>query len=108
EALGVSKSAVSTWLKKARQGGPEALKTSPRPGRPPELSERQRGRLPELLSKGAAHFGFRGEVWTRARVGAVIKKRFGVSYSDSHVGRPIKKIGWRPQTPARRASQRDE
>ena len=30
EALGVSDSSVSYWMKKAREGGKEALKTSPR------------------------------------------------------------------------------
>jgi hypothetical protein len=28
--------------------------------------------LPELLAKGAEAYGFRGDVWTRARVGVVI------------------------------------
>lgn len=108
EALGVSRSAVSTWLKKARQEGPEALRTSPRPGRPPELSREERAALPGLLEKGAEHFGFRGAVWTRARVGSVIEETFGVSHCDSHVGRILREIGWSLQKPASRASQRDE
>jgi transposase len=64
--------------------------------------------LPALLSQGAAHFGFRGEVWTRARVAAVIKKVFGVTYSRTHVGWLLEKIGWSRQKPLTRASQRDE
>ena len=37
-------------MKKAREGGKEALKTSLRPGRPPKLSEEQRSEeLPSLL-----------------------------------------------------------
>jgi transposase len=64
--------------------------------------------LPTLLKKGAEHFGFRGEVWTRARVGEVIRRSFGVKYHDSHVGRLLKAIGWTRQTPIRRATERNE
>jgi transposase len=88
EALGVSEGAVSQWMKKAREGGKEALKTEPRPGRPPKLSEEERTeRLPSLLEKGPEHFGFRGEVWTRKRVRKVIKEKFKVEYDVSQVGR---------------------
>src|SRR5581483_10818683 len=44
-ALGVSKSAVSQWLKRGREGGPEALRAQP-PGRAPRLSAEQRAALP--------------------------------------------------------------
>ena len=63
-------------MKKAREGGKEALKTSPRPGRPPKLSEEERSEeLPSLLEKGPEHFGFRGDVWTRKRVRKIIKEK---------------------------------
>ena len=40
EALGVSKKAVSQWMKRTRDGGgAEALKRRPAPGAPPRLSE---------------------------------------------------------------------
>ena len=50
------------------------------PGAPSRLSEEQRERLPEPLDRGAEAYGFRGEVWTCARVAEVILKEFGVSY----------------------------
>ena len=63
EALGVSKGAVSQWMKRARDGaGAEALKRRPAPGARPRLSEQQRARLPELLARGAEAHGFRGDV----------------------------------------------
>ena len=46
-------------------------------------------------------------MWTRARVGQVIRREFGVGYSDSHVGRLLAKIGWTRQKPIERADQRD-
>jgi transposase len=108
EALGVSQAAVSEWMRRAREGGPEALRNQPKSGAPRRLSDAQLGRLPELLKQGAEHFGFRGEVWTRGRVASVIKREFGVTYSQVHVGRLLKRIGWSSQKPVERASQRDE
>ena len=109
EALGVSEGAVSQWIKKAREEDKEALKTEPRPGRPPKLSDEERTeRLPELLEKGPEHFGFRGEVWTRKRVRNVIKEEFGVEYDVSQVGRILDQIGWSRQKPDHRSDKRDE
>src|SRR5215210_2630403 len=81
DALGVSKGAVSQWMKRARQGGVQALKRRPAPGAPPRLSEEQRARVPELLELGAEAYGFRAEVWTCERVAEVIRREFGVSQS---------------------------
>src|ERR687893_1415080 len=80
QALGVSKGAVSQWMKRARQGGGvEALKRRPAPGARPRLNEEQRTKLPELLERGAEAHGFRGEVWTCERVAEVIRKEFSGS-----------------------------
>ncbi|MDQ5828430.1 MAG: winged helix-turn-helix domain-containing protein, partial [Actinomycetota bacterium] len=109
EALGVSKGAVSQWMKRARNGGGvEALKRQPAPGATPRLSEDQRARLPELLAQGAQAHGFRGEVWTCERVTIVIRKEFGVSYHPAHVSRLLKALRQSLQKPQRRANQRDE
>jgi transposase len=73
-ALGVSKGAVSQWMKRAQQEGIEALKHRPPPGAKARLSEDERAKLPELLARGATAHGFRGEVWTCARVAEAIRK----------------------------------
>jgi transposase len=107
-ALGVSKGAVSQWMKRAKQEGMEALKHRPPPGAKARLSEAQRAKLPELLARGAPAHGFRGEVWTCARVAEVIRKEFGVSYHPAHVSRLLRALGLSLQKPVRRANQRDE
>src|SRR5919205_2999944 len=71
-ALGVSQGAVSQWLKRAREGGVEALYAQPPPGPTPRLTTEQLAQLPSLLARGAAALGFIGEVWTAKRVAAVI------------------------------------
>jgi transposase len=109
EALGVSKGAVSQWMKRARDGGGvQALKRRPAPGARPRLSEEQRARVPELLQRGAEAHGFRGEVWTCERVAEVIRKEFGVSYHPAYVSRLLKALRQSLQKPQRRAEQRDE
>jgi transposase len=108
EALGVSEGAVSQWMARAREGGVDALRRKPPPGASRRLSPEQLTRLPALLQRGAEAFGFRGQVWTRARVAVVIRFECGVSYHPVHVGRLLKAIRWSPQKPARRAHQRDE
>ena len=108
EALGVSKGAVSQWMKRARQGGVQALKCQPAPGAPPRLSEEQRARVPELLERGAEAYGFGGELWTCERVAEVIRREFGVSYHPAHVSRLLKALRHSLQKTQRRANQRDE
>src|SRR4051812_36829613 len=108
EALDVSEVALSGWLARARDGGPEALRARPAPGRPPRLSPAQRRSIPELLWHGPEAYGFRGQVWTWARVARVIEEEFGVRYHKDHVGRLLKGLRWTPQQPIKRAVQRDE
>ena len=108
EALGVSAAAISQWMKRARHDGPTALRHRPPPGAPRRLAPEQLGRLPELLQGGPEAYGFRGQVWTRKRVAAVIRVAFGVVYHPTHVGRLLKALRWSPQKPMRRARQRDE
>ena len=108
DALGVTKGAVSRWLKRAREGGIEALHSQPPPGPTPRLSAEQLAQLPTLLARGPEAFGFIGEVWTAKRVAAVIREAFHVRYHPDHVGRLLRAAGWSPQKPIRRATQRDE
>jgi transposase len=107
-AFGVSEGAVSQWIKRGREGGPPALRhRSPR-GAPRRLSAGQLAQLPGLLERGPEAYGFRGQLWTRGRIAAVIQLACGVSYHPRHVGRLCQAIRWSPQKPARRARQRDE
>ncbi len=100
EALGVTRGAVSQWIKRGREGGEAALKDRPKPGAPRRLSTAERLQLPDLLARGAESFGFRGEVWTCPRVAKVIEREFGVRYHPAHVSRMLKDLDWTPQKPS--------
>jgi transposase len=108
EALGVSEVSVSRWMARAREGGPEALLCHPAPGHPAQLAPAQKRLIPDFLWHGPEAYGFRGEVWTCARIAKVIEQEFGVSYHKDHVSRLLRELHWTPQVPITRAIQRDE
>jgi transposase len=108
DALHVTERSVSHWTAVARIHGPQALLSSPIPGRPPALSPQQQQLIPEFLWHGAEAYGFRGSVWTCGRIGKVIEEEFGVIYDKGHVSRLLRQLNWTPQMPIRRASQRNE
>lgn len=108
QALGVSEGAVSQWFKKARTQGVQALKHQPPPGAAPKLSKEQLAQLPDELAKGAEDFGFRGQVWTTARVACMIEQVFGVKYHPAHCSRLLRALKQSRQKPIEKASQRDE
>jgi transposase len=108
-ALGVTKGAVSQWLRRAREGGGvEALRRHPPPGPTPKLTAEQLARLPDLLAPGAEAYGYRGQVWTTKRVAEVIWRTLGVSYHPGHVSRLLRSVRLSVQEPIERATQRDE
>ena len=107
-ALGVTQGAVSQWLTRATVQGVAALQDHPPPGRPPGLTSDQRVQLVGLLTQGAEACGFRGAVWSCGRVAHLIREQFGVRYHPAHVSRLLKQLGWTPQRPIVRATQRDD
>lgn len=91
-----------------RHGGLEAVRAHPSPGRPARLAPEQKRLIPDFLSHGAEAYGFRGEVWTCARMAKVIEWEFAVRYHKGHVSRLMKQLQWTPQIPMTQAIQRDE
>jgi transposase len=107
-AVGVRDGTVSRWIARARRDGPSALLSHLTHGRHPKLEPGQVRLIPDFLSHGAEAYGFRGEVWTCARVAKVIAEEFGVTYHKGHVSRILKDLCWTPQLPITRAIQRNE
>ena len=79
-----------------------------RAGRRPRLSQAELEAVAQALRKGPEAFGFDTDLWTLARVAAVIEQLTGVAYHPGHVWRLLRRLGWSLQRPARRASERDE
>jgi transposase len=107
-ALGVTSGAVSQWMRRGREGGVAGLRRRIAAGPQPKLTAEQRAQLPGVLALGAKVWGFEQEVWTTRRVAVVIEQVFGVRYHPAHLSRLLRAIGWSPQQPLVRATQRDE
>ena len=106
--LDCSHSSVILWRDAVRRRGLTALQAKPAPGRPPKLTARQRAKLPRLLLRGAAAWGFETDLWTTRRIAVVIRREFGVSLHRAHVGRVLTALNWSCQKPERRALERDD
>ena len=78
--IGCAVSSVLRWRNARAKGGVQALKVRFSPGRPPKLDAREQRRLVQLLLRGAMAHGYRTELWTTARIAAVIQKHFGVRH----------------------------
>ena len=105
--IGVSLSSVKRWKVAWQTGGVNALAAKPHPPRAAKLSEKQKLQLVKLLLCGPRACGFGTDLWTCARVAAVVRKRFGVRYHPDHVGRILHDLGFSPQKPRLVAREQD-
>lgn len=107
-ALGMTRAAVYSWLAKYREGGLDALKARPVPGRPPKLSGAHLQRLYTLVvGNDPRQLQFAFALWTRDMIRDLIRREFGVRLSAVSVGRLLRKLGLSPQRPLYRAYQQN-
>ena len=107
--FGVSRTAVHNWRKAYRTGGKAALK-SKRRGRPrrSRLAGHQAATTVRIVQDGCPdQMKMPFALWTRDAVRELIADRCGIKLSVWTVGRLLKKWGFTPQKPLRRAYERD-
>lgn len=97
--LGISRSAVSRWLRLAQEEGLERLNHERPRGPAPRLSSQQRAELVSLIERGADTYGFVEGRWTTRRVAALIWIAFGVSYHPAHVSGILRSLAWTTENP---------
>lgn len=108
EAFDVGVSRVEKWRRAWREGGVEALR-SKGPMCVELLSPAQWERLVRELERGALAHGWDEEQgWTLVRIRALIIRLFLVEYTVQGVWKLMRRHGWSPQVPARRALERDD
>jgi transposase len=106
--VGVDRRSVRRWRVNYDRDGPAGVGAQPVPGRPSKLDQRRRTQLERVLLRGAEAAGFSTPLWTCPRVAEVVRREFGIRYHVDHIGRVLRKMGWSPQKPERRARERDE
>jgi transposase len=105
KVLGVDRATVYRWRRAARTPGGLDAKPLHRPG---GLSDQQLCALAALLQQGATPHGWPNDLWTAARVTAVLRRHFGLDYHPEHVRKILKRrLGWTSQKPQTRAKERD-
>jgi transposase len=108
EALGLARSTVFGWMARYREGGLDALRARPVPGRPSKLQGAQLRHLYALIvGTDPRQLGFKFALWTRAMVGDLIRREFDVGLSVASVGRLLRTLGLSPQRPLYRALEQD-
>ena len=107
-SLGFSRACIYNWIAKYREGGIEALRAKPVPGRPPSLDGRQLQWLVRTIAaKNPLQLKLPFALWTREMIRDLLRERFGVRLTGVSVGRLLKKLGFSPQKPLRRAYEQD-
>lgn len=85
EAVGVARQTVYTWKALLDEGGIEALRAVPDPGRPARLSDTQLAQVRAALLQSPTEHGFGTELWTLKRVGILIHRLTGVRFGQTQV-----------------------
>ena len=106
--LGVDRRSVRRWKASYLKEGPDGIKAKSVPGRPSRLTLRDKRKLERNLLRGAHRAGYSTDLWTCPRVAKLIRQKFGVIYHARYVPRLLRRMGWSPQKPERRARERDE
>lgn len=112
ELFGVTRQTVTRWVKAYRKGGEKALRAKRR-GRPKGVGSRlapwQKAQVAKVLrDKMPDQLKLPFYLWTREAVVALVARRFGVAISVWTAGRYLKRWGFTPQKPMRRAYERNE
>jgi len=109
EIFGVSRRAISNWIRADRLNGEDALKAKPR-GRPPgggKLKPWQCATIVSLITdRHPDQLKLPFYLWTRQAVGQLIEQRFAIRYSVHQVGRYLKQWGFTVQKPGRKAFEK--
>jgi transposase len=109
--LGVREETVSRWCSRSEHGGPEAL-PGDRTGRPigsgRRLTPEQEQALQQLIeSKSPQQWGIDSALWTRPAVRELIHQQVGLRLPIRTVGEYLRRWGFTPQKPVRKAYQQD-
>jgi transposase len=105
--LDVAESSVYEWQSKFRQGGLAALSTKIASGRKRILTDKQLLQLYRWLCGNPRQVQFDFGLWTRKIAGELIRREFGINYTQQNVGKILKMLGFSPQRPVYQALERD-
>ncbi|MBK8204552.1 MAG: transposase [Bdellovibrionales bacterium] len=108
-SLGLSHPTIYNWLASYRDGGMQALKAKPVPGRPSRITgPMMKWIYDTIVQKSPLQFRFEFALWTREMIREVIFKKYKLRLGLSSVSRLLKQLGLSCQRPIFKAWQQNE
>jgi transposase len=104
----VSRMPANRWRRALAAGGKQALASKGAGGARCKLAPAQLRELEAVLDAGPAAWGWPDQCWTLARIGALVRERFGIADTLAGLDVLLHRLGWSVQVPARRAAERDQ
>jgi transposase len=108
EAYGVDRRTLHRWLAGYECGGETGLGRRQGSGRPRKLPGLGEEDLRQLVLRAPSSYGFETDLWTVARVHAVLQECLGVAVSKDTVWRRLREAGLTYQKPERQYWQADD
>jgi len=109
--LDVSRQSVNEWVAAHRKGGEAALaarRRGRRFGEKTSLAPWQQAQVAKAIrEKNPDQLRLPGFLWTRGLVCELIMSRFGIGVTEKTAGRYLRRWGFSPQKPARRALEQN-
>jgi len=112
EVVGVHRNTVGQWIRAWRRGGSKALRAKA-PGRPVGSGRRLMGyeaaAIKRIITDNTPdQLKFPFALWTRDAVRLLIKEKYAINMPVRTMGEYLKRWGFTPQKPVRRAYERSE
>lgn len=108
EAFGVDRATLYRWMKKFEQGGEDGLRRKQGSGRPRALGELSADALEKMVLGSPVETGFETDLWTVARLQAVITEKLDVEVSKQTIWRRLIESGLTCQKPERAFYEADD
>jgi len=109
--LGVTRQAVSNWLRAHRRGGDQALgaRRRGRRGGHTKLSQAEQEKIARLIvGNNPDQLKLPGFLWTRALVRDLVRQQLAIEIGEDTAGRYLRAWGFSPQKPMRRAYEQSD
>jgi transposase len=104
---GMDRQTLRDWVHRFNAEGPGGLVNRKAPGAARRLSETQRAELVALVEAGPDPAIEEVVRWRCIDLQALIHERFGVSYTERHVGKLLKALGFSHISPRPRPAKQD-
>ncbi len=93
QALNIGLKTIKGYKALVDKKGLDALDELTAPGHPSTLDSKALKRLKAALEKGPLAHGFESELWRNRDVQTLIRRKFGIDYSNGYVRKLVAKVG---------------